>query len=313
MFKHIKNSSIYSLIGIAVFVFIIGSLVSCEKEVEFDLDTGEQRLVIEGGIENDLPPFVLITKSIGYFATIDLETLQNSSVHDAQVFVSDGTKTVQLKEYSLDTGTNNNKFYYYGLVDLSNPTIPPTDSFMLGELEKSYTLTVIYDGQTYESTTKIPTPTPLDSVKTAVPDRPNADPNSRTLRIFFRDPDTAGNYVRYYTQRNNEPLYPALNSVYSDEIINGKEFTSEFPLAEPRSTMKPFDSLGVCYPGDSVTLKWTAIEKPVYDFWNTFEYALGTLGSPFATPIQVKSNISNNALGVWAGYGAIYVRFRVEE
>ncbi|HEY9176930.1 MAG TPA: DUF4249 family protein, partial [Flavipsychrobacter sp.] len=130
--------------------------------------------------------------------------------------------------------------------------------------------------------------------------------NSRILRIYFKDPDTAGNYLRYYTSVNNGPMLPALNSVFNDEIINGTAFNSEFPLGEPRAAITSFDSLGVCYPGDTVTVKWTAIEKNVYNFWSTYEYALGTLGSPFATPIQVKSNISNGALGVWAGYGALY-------
>lgn len=306
MFKTFKFSNVFLIRNIAVLFCLLLTFVACEKEVNIDLDTGEQRLVVEGGIETNLPPVVLLTKSIGYFETIDFETLQNTSVHGAEVYVSDGVKTVRLKEYSVDTGNNGYKFYYYSLVDFNNPVLPPLDSLIVGEEEKTYTLKIIVDGETYEATTKIPTPTPLDSFTTITPDRPGADANSRTLQVFFRDPDTSGNYLRYYTSRNNEPIYPALNSVFSDEIIDGTEFNTELPLGEPRSTTKSFDSLGVCYPGDSVTLKWTAIDGAVYEFWNTYEFALGTLGSPFATPIQVKSNISNNALGVWAGYGAVY-------
>lgn len=309
MLKKKFSSNTFNLKTVAVLFCLLGIFVSCEKEVDINLDTGEQKLVIEGGIENNLPPIVLLTKSIGYFDKIDLETLQNTAVHDAEVYVSDGVKTVRLKEFSADTGTNGYKFYYYSLIDFTNPVLPPQDSLILGELEKFYTLKVIVDGETYEAQTKIPTPTPLDSILTKVPGRPEADPNARTLDVYFSDPDTPGNYLRYYTSRNNEPLYPALNSVFSDEIIDGKYFNTELPLAEPRSTMKSFDSLGVCYQGDSITLKWTAINKAAYDFWNTYEYALGTLGSPFATPIQVKSNISNNGLGIWAGYGAIYYGF----
>lgn len=300
------NSNTIKYTGVAFLFCTLLGFLSCEKEVNINLDTGEPSLVIEGGIENDLPPVVLLTKSIGYFEKLDLETLQNTAVHGAEVYVSDGIKRVRLKEYSLDTGINGNKFYYYSIVDFTNPVFPPVDSVILGELEKYYTLTVIVDGKTYESTTKIPTPTQVDSIRTTVPARPNPDQNSRILRVYFRDPDTAGNYLRYYTSLNGSPMYPALNSVFNDEIINGTAFDSEFPLGEPRSTTRSFDSLGVCYPGDTVRLKWTAIEKRVYDFWSTYEYSLGTLGSPFATPIQVKSNINNGALGVWAGYGALY-------
>lgn len=306
MQKILSNSNAFKYIGIAVLFFALFLFLSCEKEVDIDLDTGEPRLVIEGGIENDLPPIVMLTKSIGYFEKIDLETLQNTSVHGAEVYVSDGVKTVRLKEYSVDTGNNGLKFYYYSLVDFNNPVLPPLDSIIFGEFEKYYTLTIRFEGQEYTATTKIPTPTPIDSIQTKVPGRPGADSNARTLEVYFKDPDTSGNFVRYYTSRNNELMYPGLNSVYSDEIIDGKVFNTELALGEPRSTFKSFDSLGVCYQGDSITLKWAAIDKNVYDFWNTYEFALGTLGSPFATPIQVKSNINGNALGVWAGYGALY-------
>ncbi len=304
MFKVFKSSYIRFYSGMAVLLLI--TFVSCEKEVQIDLNTGDPHLVVEGGIENGLPPFVLLTRSIGYFSSIDLETLQNSAVHNAEVLVSNGTKTIRLKEYSIDTGINGNKLYYYGIVDLSNPMFPPLDSLILGEFEKFYTLTINVDGKTYTSTTKIPSPTVFDSVVTILPNRPDPDPNSRTLQLYFKDPDTAGNYMRYYTSRNSEPLTAALNSVFNDEIINGKQFNTELPLAEPRSTQKGFDSLGVCYPGDTIIFKLSSIDKSVYEFWNTYEYALGTLGSPFATPIQVTSNISGDALGVWAGYGAVY-------
>lgn len=307
MRKIFRSSNNLKFASIAAFLFAMSIIVmSCEKEVDIKLDSVADRLVVEGGIENDFPPFVMLTKSIGYFQTIDLGTLQESAVHDAEVYVSDGTKTVRLKEYSIDTGSNGNKLYYYSLVDLTNPVLPPPDSLILGQLEKSYKLTIITEGETYEAYTKIPTPTPLDSVISKEPDRPDAPDNSRTLEVYFKDPDTLGNYVRYYTQKNSEPFYSGLNSVFNDEVINGKQFNTELPLGVPRSTEISFDSLGLAYPGDTVVFKWAAIDKNVYDFWNTFEYALGTLGSPFATPIQVKSNISNNALGVWAGYGAIY-------
>ena len=83
-------------------------------------------------------------------------------------------------------------------------------------------------------------------------------------------------------------------------------------MGEPRSIKFNRDSTGVAYPGDTVTLKWCSIDKATYDFWSTYEYSLGTLGNPFSTPIHVKSNISNNALGIWAGYGAVFKTLIIE-
>ena len=282
---------------------------SCEKEVNIKLDNGQSRLVVEGAIETGLPPYVFLTESIGYFAKIDLATLQNSFVHNALVKVSDGVKTITLKEYSFDTGINGNKFYFYS-VDTS---MPPSE-WILGEVEKFYTLSIEVNGQTYQSTTKIPNPTQLDSVITALPPViPQNNPDARQIKVFFKDPDTLGNYMRYFTKRNNEPYYPGLNSVYPDEIINGTQFETTLDAGENRNRSElSFDSLGFFHPGDTVVLKWCAIDKAVYDFYSTFEFAISTIGSPFASPIRVRTNISNNALGVWAGYGSVYTTLVIE-
>lgn len=101
---------------IALFAILFSLvLASCEKEVNIKLDDGNARLVVEGAIETQGLPYVFLTKSIGYFAKIDLNTLQNSFVHNAVVKVSDGIKTITLREYSIDTGSNGNKFYFYSV------------------------------------------------------------------------------------------------------------------------------------------------------------------------------------------------------
>ncbi len=301
MRKIFSGSSTSYIAGIAVVISTLFTLLSCEKEVKINLDSGEPRVVVEGAIETGLPPYVILTKSIGYFSKIDLQTIQNSFLHDAEVTVSDGIKTVNLVEYTVDTGSNA-KFSIYTI-----DTTQPPSTWLRGEVEKTYKLTVKYNGQMYEASTKIPNPTYLDSVITA----PAAIVSEKTkdaklIKIFFKDPDTLGNYVRYFTKTNSEPFYPGLNSVYPDELINGTYFETTLPSGEDRSKEQNFDSSGYFYVGDTVTLKWCAIDKASYDFWSTYEFALGTLGSPFASPTRVKSNISNNGLGIWVGYGATY-------
>lgn len=301
MRKNIFSSNTFRFTGIAVVLLIISTLLSCEKEVNIDIKSGKTQLVVEGAIETGAPPYVFLTNSIGYFSTVDLNTLQNSFIHDAEVYVSDGIKTVRLVEQSLDTGGTGIKFFFY---TVKTPLAPE----MIGEVEKTYKLTIKYNGETYEATTKIPNPTPLDSVVSVVPPfTPKDNPDVRQLKVYFKDPDSLGNHVRYFTQRKNEPFYPGLApSVYSDEIINGTQFQAIFPLGEMPGTTVGFDSLGFAYPGDTVLLKWCAIDKSVYDFYSTFEYAINSLGNPFASPTRMSSNISNKAIGVWAGYGAIY-------
>ena len=127
--RHYKNSSIRTIPGAAVCILLLCLLLlGCEKEVHINLSSGASQLVVEGAIENDLPPYVILTKSIGYLSKIDLSTQQNSYVHDAAITVSDGSQTIKLREYLLDSVVDGNhyKFYIYSIdtADISAPAEP---------------------------------------------------------------------------------------------------------------------------------------------------------------------------------------------
>lgn len=302
MKKRYRNSNIIRQYGIAVFVLItIAMLASCEKEVHVNLSSGPPSIVIQGAIESDLPPYVVLTRSVGYLSKIDLSTLENTFVHGAKVKVSDGSQEITLREYSIDTGTSGNKFSFYSI-----DTADQASFYFRGKTDYYYTLKVEVDGKTYTSVTKVPNVEPLDNIwvdtVTAPPDK---IPGARLLYFKYTDPDTPGNCVRYFTRRNSEPFYPGIGSVYNDEIVNGSSISTNFLAGYDRSKEPNRDSLGFFYLGDTVTIKWCAIDKGVYNFWNTFEFATGTVGNPFASPINVQTNIKGGALGIWAGYGAV--------
>jgi hypothetical protein len=274
---------------------------SCEKEVEINFSEGTSQLVVNGQIEVGEWPVVVLTKSIGYFSKVDLATLQNSFIHNAVVEVSDGVQKVRLIEYSKDTGFA--KFYYYKI-----DTTDPVASNFVGQVEKFYTLTVETGGRKYSSTTKIPAPQALDSMAAVTPrEVPKNAPTAMQLIVWYSDPDTVGNSVRYFTKRNSEPYYPGPNSVFDDQIVNGAK-NAQYPLqaGSQRSNVDFTDSTGYIFRGDTVTIKWAAIDHNVFNFYQTFEYSLGTVGNPFSSPINVMSNISGGALGVWAGYAPTY-------
>ncbi len=291
----------YTLLNIGTFASLL--FFSCEKEVNINLDSGPSRLVVDGQIENGGYPLVILTRSIGYFSRIDLSTLENSFVHDAQVTVSDGIKSIALKEYAVDTGLGGtNKFYLYTI-----DTATPGGLNFRGEFEKSYTLSIMHEGKDYQAVTKIPSVRPVDSVWFRKPEGTPKIPTAMLMFVRFKDPDTAGNYLRYFTRRNRELFLPFFNSVYEDKIVNGTTIDSLYIAAGYNRTKEPnFDSLGLFFRGDTVTLRWCAIDRAVYDFFRTYEYATGTVGNPFAAPVNVQTNIKGGALGVWAGYGASY-------
>ena len=292
--------------GFMLLVGVAAWTAGCEKEVDLNLESSGKTLVVEGGIETNLPPVVQLTNSLSFFSRVDLAALGNAFVHDAVVFVSDGTKTVRLKEYTINAGGFDAS--YYGLIDFQNPVLPPPDSLILGEVGKAYTLTIEYDGKTYTSTTTIPTSTILDSVWSQRPARqPDSLATARELYFRYLDPDTPGNCVRYFTSINGGQFYPgAFGAVFNDEIINGGAVVNNLPAGYDRSAAPPGDSTGWYFVGDTVTLRWSAIDRPSYNFWNSYEFALNSVGNPFSSPTRLQTNIRGGALGVWTGYGAQY-------
>lgn len=263
-------------------------------------------MVVQGAIENGQPPYVILNTSLGFFSSIDLNTIQNSFIHDAVIKVSDGLKTITLKEYSIDTGSSA-KFYIY-TVDTANLA-----NVIVGEFGKFYTLTIDYNGTTYKSVTKISQPKGLDTLWFAEPTFTRSSTPDNALELFgnYVDPDTPGNYVKYFTSRNGEPFYPG--SVFTDEIVNGKPINAiDLFAGRPNDNADFSDSAIYFFPGDSVILKWSGIDKGVYDFWNTYEFSIRSGGNPFSSPISVKSNITNGALGCWAGYGSILYHIKAK-
>ncbi len=113
--------------------------------------------------------------------------------------------------------------------------------------------------------------------------------------------------MRYFTRRNREAYYPGRNSVFDDQVVNGAK-NAQYPLqagsASDRTNFS--DSSGFIFRGDTVTLKWCAIDRGVFRFYSTYEYSIGTVGNPFSSPINVQTNVAGGALGVWAGYGVTY-------
>src|SRR4029079_3992529 len=126
-------------------VFLFG----CEKKVDFKLKERPDRLVVEATIETGQPPVVILSKSVGYFSKISADMLTQSFVHGAEVYVSNGTLTHKLKEYSRSLG-NSVTFYYYS-IDSSN-----LSTSFVGELNHSYTLRIVSQGNEYTATTTIP-------------------------------------------------------------------------------------------------------------------------------------------------------------
>jgi len=268
--------------------------ISCEKGVTFDLEESAPKLVVEATIETNQLPFVVLSKSQNFFAQINPDILAASFVRNADVYMSNGIVTNKLKEYSspLPNGSN---FYFYSL-DQSSPS-----TIFYGRENTQYSLRIVVDGKEYTATTKIPVINRrIDSVFWKQAPGSN-DPNKAVVMVKATDQLGLGDYIRYFTKRNNEGFYPAFNSVFDDQIIDGTSYEVEVERGVDRTRDLP-DDYTLFEKGDTVTLKLCQIDKATFDFWRTMEFSYANIGNPFGSPTKVLSNISNGALGYFGGY-----------
>src|SRR5690625_3020703 len=257
----------------------------------------EQKLVVEGIIENGKPPYIILTRSQDYFSAINIDLLKKIFVHHAEITVSAKGRQITLVEKEKDTSMGA-KFYYYAPKGSNNfKGIPGT----------TYQLSINDNGKIFEAETTIPSHGfKLDSLWWE-PATKNGKPDSSKAFLIARiyDPVERGNYARYFTKRNSEPFYPGLVSVAEDEITNGKVFNFQLDRGVSKNTKVDREDFGYFAPGDTVILKFCNIDKDTYDFWKSWEYSWSNNSNPFATPTTVKGNIPG-ALGYWGGYQAQY-------
>jgi len=281
-----------------VLLLLVLWLSSCEKKINFDLKEAESVLAVDANIENDLPPVVILTNSLNYFSRLDPEILEKTFVHNADVYISNGTLTHKLKEYAVPIVSGLSVYQYS--IDSSDLATAFT-----GKLNSAYSLKIVTGGKEYTATTTIP----------AIAKKPDSlwwekapfqeDTTRIILMVRASDPPGLGNYVRYFTKRNTQPFYPGLNSVFDDQIIDGTTYELQVQPGVDRNYPGAMSD-NFFNRGDTITLKLCNIDKATYTFWNTWEFSSQNIGNPFASPNKIIGNISNGALGAFYGYGAFY-------
>lgn len=281
------------ILSAAACCLLIFILPCCTKNIAVDLPQPEEKIVVEGYIEQDTFPYVLLTKNAPFFGGFDLNDIEKYFVHDALVIITDGIVTDTLSEACFTVASGGRTFTFCYYVSKS-PKI-------IGALRTTYFLRVEAEGKVLTAKTAIPDLLTLDSLWYEPHENPDID-SLVFLYTHVKDPDTLGNYVRYLSKRNSEPFYYVF--VTDDRFINGQSFT--FPLRRGQDPDAGFDetTYGYFWKGDTVIIKWAAIDKASYDFWSTLDYETNS-GGPFGSATVIKSNI-NGGLGIWGGYAAFY-------
>lgn len=285
-----------------LFILSIFLITSCERDITLDLPSKESKIIVDGYVERDLPPYIILSRSQGYFDPINSGSLNNLPERNATVKISDGINTIVLTE--LDTVIDGISIGgIYAAVDPVN--FLPT---MIGTAGLTYSLEVLTsDGRRVTSTTKLQAPIALDSTWFEIQE--GKDSLGFTW-AFLSDPDTLDNCYRWFSKRLNkdDQYFAPFGSAFEDKFINGQTFKFGYNRGSLQNSTAEDDNkeeAGFFKLGDTIVIKFCTIDKSTFEFWRDAETQLGNNGSPFAVPSNVKSNI-NGGIGVFASYSASY-------
>ena len=291
-FQSILTSSLFTLISVILFS-------GCEKTVTVKLPEVDDKIVVEGYVQNDFLTVVRLSKTLKFFGSVNVNDVLSTSISGATVIVDDGFISDTLQELGVFGGV------YFS-------------SRIIGVPGRTYRLSVYAEGQTLTASTYLPQPIPLDSVWWKV------DGLRDSLGFAWAhlsDPDTVGNCYRWFAQRINQytfgddagkqkdtTFYAPLGSVFEDKFINGKSF--DFSVARGRlyNSTKADDLNQESFffkRGDTIVVKFCAIDREHFNFWRSEETQVSNNGNAFGSPNPIISNI-NGGLGIWGGYTTTY-------
>lgn len=281
-----------------VLVSFLALLSACEKTVTVKLPEVEQLLVVEGYVETGERPYVILSRSLDYFGTLNLNTVTQNTVQGALVTINDG--------FVADTLIQVPGFGVY----FSNR--------LTGIPGRTYQLTIQAEGKILSSSTYLSAPIPLDSVWWKVDGRRDS---LGFAWAHLTDPDTLGNCYRWFAKRINQYTYgknigeqkdsifiAPLGSVFEDRFINGQSFDFNVVRGKTYNSNKEDDLKEENFffkRGDTIVVKFCSIDRSCFDFWRGEETQVSNNGNPFGSVSPIYGNIKGG-LGVWCAYSTSF-------
>jgi len=299
-----NNFLVYNSLWAVGIGFLFLLLSACEKNITIDIPESERKLVVEGYIYEDTNAYVFLTRSSPFFAELDSSTIREFIIRGATITISDGFTTDTMLEFELPQYFLH--FYY-------SPNIK-------GVTGRSYSLRVETNGEILTASTYLPPAIPLDSVWW----KPDGNKDSLGFAwAHMTDPDTLGNYYRWFAKRINSYTYgdhigeqkdadfiAPLGSSFEDRFINGKSFDFAYNRGQLTNSEKEDDDFesgesGYYKRGDTIVIRWCTYDQANYNFWRSAESQYSSNGNPFGNPATIIGNIQGG-LGIFGGYGVSY-------
>ena len=237
-------------------------LSACEKIIIPDLNPGQPRLVIEGGVTNGAGPYtVRLTRSADYYQPGN------------PVGVAGAVITIADDRGKLDTLTYTSNGTY-----LTKTT--------KGAVGRTYTLRVVAGGTTYLASSTLPAPVPITRLTY------ETQQFGKVIYANYTDPAAADNYYRWVLYINGQKQ-PGLFTD-SDRLNNGLN-TRQPLFSDPNGNGTKIDV------GDRVRVEMQCIDPVVFTYFFALSQTVGDQNQA-ATPANPTSNLSGGALGYFSAY-----------
>jgi hypothetical protein len=252
--------------NLAILLAVFITFISCDDKIDVNVSEAAPRLVIEASLDWEKGTVgnnqsIKLSTSTPYF-----NTTLNTSVIGASVKV-----------------TNNNSNAIYNFADQNDGTY--TINNFIPVLNNSYTLEVIYNGETYTATENLMPVSPITSVEQSL--EGGFDDEVLDVTIFFDDPANVDNYYMFRFKEEGD-LFAELET-QSDEFSDGNQQEEFFEKESDEE-----DETEEFNPGDMVYIKLYGISQRYYNYVSLLVGQYDSGGDPFATtPAEVRGNCVN--------------------
>ena len=255
-------------------------LTGCIKPQPQD-NSFHQQLTVEGRIEQGSEAIVMLSTNTQYSDEYDNDTFKDMVVRWGKV-----TLILESGEEEVLTGR----------VDKDYPTqYIYTSTLIEGEVGCNYAIEIEYSDQTWYAQTTILPPMTLSDIEVV-------DESNDTYSIHATLPPSS-EYCSIDCSINHSSYFaPTLLGTYA-------------PSSTPRriTINHPFDSLNrknysTFFKGDEIVeLRVNTLSDFSYNYWRKWEdNFINSLNPVFPSTSNLPTNISNNGIGIWAGYGTTY-------
>lgn len=287
---------------------------SCIDEIQLPIRNETPRLVVEGMITNEPPPYSVRLTYSGNF--------QSAREIPSELFVTDAFVTISDEE-----GNSIGLFY------TDKGIYQTKDSLLIGQVGKSYQLTIeLSDGKKYMSQPEKMAPVPpIDSLYSEYIDSWNSttrEPGYQVYADLQDDPETESYYrwsgFSFIVKRATGvpcvvtdpkiicyeycwlPNYGTSVHILSDAAVNGNKVQKQFVYFSPIFTIG----------AHLVEISQQSLTKEAYQFWKRFEEQRTRVGSILdPLPSTIVGNVTNvndaneQALGYFSASAIVRKRF----